>query len=179
MFKWVSGAHGLRFVSLRYFNACGAHASGEIGEDHDPETHLIPIVLQAASGKRKSISIFGEDYPTPDGTCIRDYIHVTDLASAHIKAAQYLAAGGESDIFNLGNGVGFSVKEVISAVRRVTGRQFEVLSGPRRPGDPARLVASGEKARKVLGWAPEYTQLDKIIETAWQWHSSHPDGYTD
>ena len=177
MFYWVGRAHGLRFVSLRYFNACGAHISGKIGEAHNPETHLIPIILQVANGTRDHISIFGTDYPTKDGTCVRDYIHVTDLAQAHIRAVEYLMAGGESDIFNLGNGVGFTVREVIDAVREVTGREIKVVEEGRRAGDPAVLIASSKKARRVLGWNPEHADLNHIIETAWNWHSTHPYGY--
>jgi UDP-glucose 4-epimerase len=177
MFYWTGRAHGLRFVSLRYFNACGAHSSGQIGEAHHPETHLIPVILQAAQGVRDHISVFGTDYPTPDGTCIRDYIHVTDLAQAHILAVKYLLAGGESDIFNLGNGVGFSVKEVIEKARQVTGREIRVEYEDRRAGDPAVLIASSEKAKNVLGWKPEFADLSVIIDSAWKWHSTHPDGY--
>ena len=178
MFHWASKAHGLNYVSLRYFNACGADATGQIGEAHNPESHLIPLVLQVPNGKRESVSIYGTDYDTPDGTCIRDYIHVTDLAQAHILAVEYLARGGESDIFNLGNGVGYSVREVIETARSVTGHPIPATEVPRRAGDPARLVASGEKAKKVLGWEPEIKQLDDIIASAWKWHSTHPNGYT-
>ncbi len=177
MFQWVGHAHGLRFVSLRYFNACGAHPSGEIGEAHDPETHLIPLILQVPNGQREAISIFGNDYPTPDGTCIRDYIHVTDLAQAHILALEYLEKGGASDIFNLGNGVGFSVREVIETARRVTGHPIPTKETPRRAGDPAQLIASSEKAKTVLGWKPQYDDLETIISSAWRWHQSHPHGY--
>ena len=177
MFKWVSAAHNLKFVSLRYFNACGAHKSGKIGEDHSPETHIIPIILQVANGKRKEVSIFGTDYRTKDGTCIRDYIHVTDLAQAHILALEYLRNGGESNIFNLGNGVGFSVNEIIEASRRVTGHPIPAKTAPRRTGDPAVLVASSEKAKSILGWKPEYTNIEHIIETAWMWHKTHPEGF--
>ncbi len=177
MFKWVSKAHGMRYVSLRYFNACGAHVSGNIGEDHNPETHLIPIILQVPNGKRKAVSIYGDDYDTKDGTCIRDYIHVTDLAQAHILAVEYLRKGGKSDIFNLGNGVGFSVKEVIETARKVTGHPIPASVSPRRAGDPAQLIASSEKAKLILDWKPEHADLDDIIETAWKWHKSHPDGY--
>lgn len=177
MFKWVSKAHGMRFVSLRYFNACGAHISGKIGEDHQPESHLIPLILQVPNGKREAISIFGEDYDTKDGTCIRDYIHVTDLAQAHILAVKYLSEGKESNIFNLGNGVGFSVKEVIETARQVTGHPIPAVISPRRAGDPAQLIASSEKAKSVLGWKPEHAELEEIIETAWKWHKNHPDGF--
>ena len=177
MFKWTGRAHGLRYVSLRYFNACGAHESGRIGEAHAPETHLIPLILQVPNGKREAITIYGDDYPTPDGTCIRDYIHVTDLAMAHIQAVQYLRAGNPSNIFNLGNGVGFSVKEVIEAARAVTGHPIPAVIEGRRAGDPARLIASSEKAREVLGWNPQHDDLSKIIASAWKWHQGHLDGF--
>ena len=177
MFKWVGKAHGLRFVSLRYFNACGAHKSGEIGEAHHPETHLIPLILQVPNGKREAISIFGTDYPTKDGTCVRDYIHVTDLAQAHILAVKYLMEGNESDIFNLGNGIGFTVKEVIETAKEVTQKPIKAVEEGRRAGDPAVLIASSEKAKKVLGWKPEHADLHEIIESAWKWHSTHPEGY--
>ena len=177
MFKWTDRAHGLKYVSLRYFNACGAHVSGEIGEAHKPETHLIPLILQVPLGQRESISIYGDDYPTKDGTCIRDYIHVTDLAQAHIKAVDYLMQGNESNIFNLGNGVGFTVNEVIETARRVTGHAIPAVITPRRAGDPAQLIASSDKAREVLGWKPEHADLEEIIATAWKWHSTHPNGY--
>lgn len=179
MFHWASKAHGLSYVSLRYFNACGADATGQIGEAHNPESHLIPLVLQVPNGKRESVSIYGTDYDTPDGTCIRDYIHVTDLAEAHILAVEYLANGGESDIFNLGNGVGYSVREVIETARNVTGHPIPATEVPRRAGDPARLVASGEKAKRVLGWEPKIKRLDEIIASAWKWHKAHPEGYTN
>ena len=178
MFYWVEKAHNLHYVSLRYFNACGAHISGEIGEAHSPETHLIPIIIQTATGKRDHISIFGTDYNTKDGTCVRDYIHVTDLAQAHILAVQYLVNGGKSDIFNLGNGVGFTVKEVIEKAKEVTDKDIKVVEEGRRAGDPAVLIASSDKAKKVLGWCPEYDSLDAIISTAWKWHSTHPNGYS-
>ena len=177
MMRWTSQAHGLRYVALRYFNACGAHPSGAIGEAHDPETHLIPLILQVPNGKREKISIFGDDYPTPDGTCIRDYIHVTDLAQAHILALDYLLAGGENNVFNLGNGVGFSVKEVIDVARSVTGHPISAEVCPRRAGDPAQLVASSDKAKSVLGWKPQFADLNTIVATAWAWHKSHPNGY--
>ena len=177
MISWVAKAHGLHYVSLRYFNACGAHKSGAIGEAHNPESHLIPLVLQVPNGKREFVSIYGNDYDTPDGTCIRDYIHVTDLAKAHILAVEYLMNGGESDIFNLGNGVGYSVKEVIETARKVTGHPIPVKEEARRAGDPARLVASGKKAKEILGWEPEIKDLADIINSAWKWHSKHPNGY--
>ena len=178
MMKWVSKAHDLKFVSLRYFNACGAHKSGKIGEAHEPETHLIPLILQVPNGRREQINIFGDDYDTPDGTCIRDYIHVTDLAQAHILAVEYLQNGGESDIFNLGNGIGFSVKEVIDTARKVTGHPIPAVISPRRAGDPAQLVATSEKAKKVLGWKPEHADLEEIITSAWNWHKNHPYGFS-
>lgn len=177
MFKWVGKAHGIRYVSLRYFNACGAHKSGEIGEAHNPESHLIPIILQVPNGQRDAVSIFGEDYDTKDGTCVRDYIHVTDLAMAHILAVRYLEFGNESNIFNLGNGVGFTVKEVVECARKVTGHPIPAKISPRRAGDPAQLIASSEKAKNILGWRPEHADLEEIISSAWKWHKSHPQGY--
>lgn len=177
MFKWTSKAHDLRYVSLRYFNACGAHPNGKIGEAHNPETHLIPLILQVPNGKREYISVYGNDYDTKDGTCIRDYIHVNDLAQAHILAMEYLANGGESDIFNLGNGVGFTVKEVIDVAREVTGHSISAKEEPRRAGDPSTLIASSVKAKDVLGWKPKYADLHTIIKTAWDWHVNHPNGY--
>ena len=177
MFKWVAEAHGLRYVSMRYLNACGADENGIIGEAHNPESHLIPIILQVPNGKRETISIYGTDYDTPDGTCIRDYIHVTDLAQAHILAVKYLYNGGKSDIFNLGNGVDYSVREVIETARKVTGRPIPVTETSRRAGDPARLVASSEKAKRILGWKPVHNCLEEIIASAWNWHKKHPNGY--
>lgn len=163
-------AYGLRSVRFRYFNAAGADPQGRLGEDHSPETHLLPLVLLTAMGKRESISIFGTDYDTPDGTCIRDYIHVTDLAQAHVLGLEYLLKGGSTDVFNLGNGLGFSIQEVIEAARVVTGRPIAVTLADRRPGDPPILVGSGEKARQILGWQPEYADLKTILAHAWQWH---------
>lgn len=177
--KWADNAYGIKYVSLRYFNAAGAHISGKIGEDHNPESHLIPIILQVALGKREAISIFGDDYNTPDGTCIRDYIHVTDLAQAHILALKKLRDGGESSIYNLGNGKGFSVKEVVELAREVTGIDIKAVVAERRPGDPAVLVASSEKIQKELNWQPRYNDLRTIIDTAWQWHKNNPDGFKD
>lgn len=177
MMGWVSRAHGLKYVALRYFNACGAHPSGRIGEAHDPETHLVPVILQVPNGKRESVSVFGADYPTKDGTCVRDYIHVTDLSAAHVLALDYLLGGGDNNIFNLGNGVGFTVNEVIEAARAVTGHPIPAIVSPRRAGDPAQLVASSEKAKAVLGWKPKYDDLETILSTAWAWHKSHPNGY--
>ena len=177
MMKWVAKAHDLRYVALRYFNACGADAAGDIGEAHDPESHLIPLILQVPNGKRPRISVFGEDYDTSDGTCVRDYIHVTDLAQAHILAMDYLMAGKQSNVFNLGNGIGFTVKEVIEVARKVTGHPIPAQICDRRAGDPAKLVASSEKARSILGWDPQFADLETIVASAWKWHSAHPDGY--
>ena len=179
MMRWVSRANGVRFVSLRYFNAAGALDDGSIGEDHKCETHLIPLILQVPLGRRDHITVFGEDYPTSDGTCLRDYIHVIDLADAHILALKYLRDGGESNIFNLGNGQGFSVKEMIVAAEKVTGQKIKTEIGTRRAGDPAQLIASSEKARKILGWTPKYTNVEQVIATAWTWHKNHPHGYED
>lgn len=167
-------AHGLRSVCLRYFNAAGADPEGELGERHDPETHLIPLILQAASGRRDAITVFGRDYDTPDGTCIRDYIHVQDLVSAHALALDYLFAGGSSAAFNLGNGNGFSVQEVIDVAKQVTGRDFAVKDAARRAGDPPRLVADSTHARAVLGWQPQYDDLATIVRHAWEWEQKHP-----
>ena len=170
-------AYGIRSVSLRYFNASGADPSGLIGEDHDPEHHLIPIVLQVALGQREQVSIYGSDWPTDDGTCVRDYIHVTDLAQAHTCALDALRDGMSSTQFNMGNGSGFSVKQVIEVAEKVTGRTIKAVPADRRPGDPAVLVASSEKIRKELHWAPSFPDLETIIQTAWKWHVSHPNGY--
>jgi len=174
MLSWFHRVHGLRYASLRYFNAAGA--TSRLGEAHDPETHLIPLILQVAQGKRPSISVFGSDYATPDGTCIRDYIHVTDLAQAHLLALQALKDRDQL-IYNLGNGRGFSVREVIEVSRRVTGHPIPVVEAPRRTGDPAVLVASSEKVQRELNWRPQHPELDSIISSAWNWVSSHPDGY--
>ena len=168
-------AHGLKYIALRYFNAAGADALGRIGEQHEPETHLIPLVLQAALGVKPPLMLFGNDYDTPDGTCIRDYIHVDDLASAHLLAMDYLNAGGESGAFNLGNGAGYSVNEVIETAKRVTGREIPLTYAPRRDGDPARLVADATRAKQILGWQPAYSDLNTIIEHAWNWEKKrHP-----
>lgn len=175
--RWCYEAYDIKYTALRYFNAAGAHISGKIGEDHNPESHLIPIILQAALGKRECITIFGDDYNTEDGTCVRDYIHVTDLADAHILALNKMRKDGKSNIYNLGNGNGFSVKEVVDIAREVTGVDIKAKLGERRPGDPAVLVASAEKAKKELGWQPKYDDLGTIIETAWKWHKDHPNGY--
>ena len=179
MMRRVSAAHGVKFVSLRYFNAGGAIEDASIGEDHHPESHLIPLILQVPLGKREHITIFGDDYPTNDGTCIRDYIHVLDLAAAHQNALNYLRDGGESDFFNLGSGKGFSVKEIISTAEKVTAQKIKTVIGARRAGDPARLIASSDKARKILRWQPRFDDIEKIISTAWNWHSTHPDGFND
>lgn len=168
-------AYGLKFVALRYFNAAGA--SEGCGEDHHPETHLIPNVLAAAAGRLPHVSVFGDDYPTPDGTAVRDYIHVSDLGAAHLKALDWLAGGGRSLFLNLGNGQGYSVFQVIEAARRVTGRPIPLRIRPRRPGDPSHLVADARKARQILGWTPAWPDLDSIIETAWRWRLAHPQGY--
>jgi UDP-glucose 4-epimerase len=166
-------AHGLAAVSLRYFNVAGA--SGALGEDHEPETHLIPLVLQAAAGRRERVSVFGTDYPTPDGTAVRDYVHVDDLAVAHVLALEH-ASAGRHEVYNLGSARGYSVREVIEAARAVTGREIVAADEPRRPGDPPRLVASNERARSALGWKPERT-LEDMVADAWAWHQAHPDGY--
>ena len=177
MFQWCSKAYNLRFVSLRYFNACGAHPNGKIGEAHDPETHLIPLILQVPNGKRTDIKIYGDDYDTKDGTCVRDYIHVNDLAQAHILAMEYLVKGGSSNVFNLGNGVGFTVKEVIDVARTVTNHGIPATVEARRAGGPSVLIASSNRARHILGWQPKYDDLETIISTAWNWHKEHPNGY--
>ncbi|WP_234121367.1 UDP-glucose 4-epimerase GalE [Clostridium hydrogenum] len=177
--KWCDKAYGIKYTALRYFNACGAHVNGQIGEDHNPETHLIPIILQAASGVREKIMIFGDDYNTKDGSCIRDYVHVSDLASAHLLALKRLQNGGDSRIFNLGNGKGFSVKEVVEVARKVTGINIKAEVAERRAGDPAILIASSDKAINELGWEPKFNSLETIIETAWKWHSAHPNGYNE
>lgn len=170
IFKDYHTAYGLEFVVLRYFNAAGADPEGEIGESHNPETHIIPLVLDAASGKRADIKVFGTDYDTPDGSCVRDYIHVYDLATAHLLALHHLEAGKESDFFNLGNALGTSVLEVVKSVRKVTGKGFKVVLTDRRPGDPAKLVGSSEKAQRILGWKPIYGDIDTIVKHAWNWH---------
>ncbi|PRO65933.1 UDP-glucose 4-epimerase GalE [Alkalicoccus urumqiensis] len=177
MLHWAGEAHGIRSVCLRYFNVAGAHPVHDIGEDHQPETHLIPIILQTALGQREKISVFGDDYPTEDGTCVRDYIHVHDLIQAHLRAVDYLRGGGESNVFNLGNGSGFSVQQVIDTVEAVTGKDIPKEIAPRRAGDPAVLIASSDKARRVLDWQPEQQDLHTIVKTAWEWHQRHPEGY--
>lgn len=177
MLKWTRTAHGLNYVCLRYFNVAGASAEGEIGEAHHPESHLIPLILQVPLKKRSRITIFGDDYPTPDGTCIRDYIHVTDLVDAHILALKYLEEGGDSDSFNLGSNTGYSVLEMIEAARKITGHPIPSVISERRLGDPAVLIASSEKAKALLGWAPQHTDVEDIIASAWQWHKNHPNGY--
>lgn len=179
MMKWCSNAYELNYVSLRYFNVAGAREDGTIGEDHSPETHLIPVVLEVPLGKRKFITIFGDDYDTNDGTCIRDYIHVQDLIEAHILALHYLQNGGDSTVFNLGNNQGFSVKEIITAAREVTGHPIPEVIGERRSGDPSKLVASSAKAKEILGWAPTRTSVYQMIKDAWKWHQNHPHGYEE
>jgi len=176
MLRWMDDRFGMRYAALRYFNAAGA-PSPERGEDHDPETHLIPIVLQVALGQRESVTVFGDDYDTPDGTCVRDYIHVTDLADAHVRALHALDQGSRT--YNLGNGQGYSVREVIEVARQVTGRAIPTVVGPRRPGDPAVLVASSDRIRAELGWEPRYADLRAIVQSAWDWHRTHPHGYAD
>ena len=177
MMKDFTMAYGMDYVALRYFNAAGAALDGSIGEDHNPESHLIPLILKAAQGVRDHISIYGTDYPTPDGTCLRDYIHVLDLADAHVLAMQYLADGGASDVFNLGSEAGFSVREIIETAKTVTGIDFKVEEEARRAGDPAVLIASSAKCKKVLGWKPQHSNTEEIIKTAWQWHKEHPYGF--
>lgn len=176
---WADKAYGIKFVPLRYFNVAGAKPDGSIGEDHMPETHLLPIVLQVAMGKRDKLQIFGDDYNTPDGTNIRDYVHPLDLADAHILAVDYLKAGNPSTAFNLGSSTGFSNREILEAARKVTNKEIPAEIAPRRGGDPDVLVASSTKAREVLGWKPQFDDISKIIETAWKWHTLHPEGYQD
>ena len=170
-------AHGLRSVCLRYFNACGAAPDATIGEDHHPEEHLVPLAIYAAMGRRGALKVFGTDWPTPDGTCVRDYVHVLDLASAHLLAIRHLRGGGEGRKYNLGNGKGFSVREVLDSVGRVAGTPVPADDAPRRAGDPAVLIASSAAIREAWGWSPAYTDLDEIVRTAWAWHASHPNGY--
>ncbi|QIZ06294.1 UDP-glucose 4-epimerase GalE [Priestia megaterium] len=177
MMAWCEKAFDLHYVSLRYFNVASARSDGQIGEDHNPETHLIPVVLEAALGKRPAVTIFGEDYDTADGTCVRDYIHVEDLIDAHILALRYLQNGGESNHFNLGSSQGFSVKEIVETAKGVTGIDIPVKIGERRAGDPSTLIASSEKAKKILGWNPTRTSIHQMISNAWNWHQHHPNGY--
>ncbi|MEH7332394.1 UDP-glucose 4-epimerase GalE [Neobacillus drentensis] len=177
MISWCEQAFGIKYVSLRYFNVAGSREDGQIGEDHNPETHLIPVVLEAALGKRPAVTIFGDDYETEDGTCVRDYIHVEDLIAAHILALKLLQQGGESSIFNLGSSQGFSVKEIVGTAKAVTGIDIPVKMGERRSGDPSTLIASSEKARQVLGWNPTRTAIHQIISDAWNWHKQNPNGY--
>lgn len=176
--RWCDHAYGIKYTTLRYFNAAGAHISGNIGEDHTPESHLIPIILDVALGNRDKIMMYGDDYDTADGTCVRDYIHVSDLASAHSLAVKRLMNGGESRIYNLGNGTGFSVKEVVEIARKVTGHNIPAEVAPRRAGDPAVLIASSKKAVDELGWKPKYNTIETVIYTAWNWHKNHPNGYS-
>lgn len=177
MMQWCSQVHGVRFVSLRYFNVGGAHTEGAIGEAHDPETHLIPLILQVPLGRRESLSIFGDDYPTRDGTCVRDYIHIEDLVEAHILALKKLTAGHPGGIYNLGTGEGYTVLEMLNAARKITGHSIPAVVSPRRAGDPAVLVASPDKAMADLGWKPQHTSIEAIIASAWRFHQSHPHGY--
>lgn len=179
MMKWCDKAYGIKYAALRYFNVAGAKETGKIGEDHNPETHLIPLVLQVPLGKREAITIYGEDYDTEDGTCIRDYIHVEDLVDAHILALQYLIKNNTSNVFNLGSNNGFSVKEIIDVARKVTGHEIPAVIGERRAGDPSKLVASSKKAKEILGWSPTKTSVEKIIEDAWNWHKNNKNGYED
>ncbi|MBF8808203.1 MAG: UDP-glucose 4-epimerase GalE [Enterococcus lacertideformus] len=179
MMKWCDQAYGMRYVALRYFNVAGAKSDASIGEDHTPETHLVPIILQVALGQRDYLAIYGDDYDTPDGTCIRDYVQVEDLVMAHILALEYLKAGNKSNFFNLGSNQGYSVKEMLAAAREVTGCEIPAKIAPRRAGDPSRLVASSTKAKEILGWQPDYTEIKEIIKTAWDWHLSHPHGYKE
>ncbi|TVX89412.1 UDP-glucose 4-epimerase GalE [Paenibacillus agilis] len=179
MMRWFEQAYGMTYVALRYFNAAGASENGAIGEDHTPETHLIPLVLQVALNQREHISVFGDDYDTSDGTCIRDYIHVSDLADAHVKALQHLQDGGTSDVFNLGNGNGYSVLEIIEAARVVTGHSIPARMEARREGDPAILIADASKAREQLKWVPQWTDIQQIISSAWKWHQANPKGYAN
>ncbi|CAG8617388.1 7445_t:CDS:1 [Cetraspora pellucida] len=176
---WTENAHGLKYVCLRYFNACGAHESGEIGEDHHPETHLIPLILQVALGRRNCIKIYGNDYETKDGTCVRDYIHVTDLATAHIKALEYIVRENKSQKFNLGSGEGYTVKEVIEAARKITGHQIPEVVEARRAGDPAILIAGSTRAEQILGWKRKYNTIEDIVATAWKYHKDNINGYGD
>ena len=176
---WADLADGLKFIALRYFNVAGAMPDASIGEDHSPETHLIPIILQVAAGKRLNLQIFGNDYPTKDGTNVRDYVHVLDLADAHVLALKYLEAGNSSTAFNLGSATGFSNMEILQAARKVTDKEIPASIGPRRSGDPSTLIASSEKAKKILGWKPKFDNIEKIIETAWKWHENTPEGFGD
>lgn len=179
MMKWCDNAYGMRYVALRYFNVAGAKSDASIGEDHTPETHLVPIILQVALGQREALAIYGDDYDTPDGTCVRDYVQVEDLIAAHILALEYLKAGNESNFFNLGSNQGYSVQEMLEAAREVTGKEIPAKIAPRRAGDPSRLVASSAKAQAILGWQPKFTDVKEIIKTAWDWHVSHPNGYEE
>lgn len=176
---WADQAYGIKFVALRYFNVAGAYPDGSIGEDHGPETHLTPIILQVAAGQRDQLKIFGDDYNTPDGTNVRDYVHVLDLVDAHILAINYLKAGNDSDVFNLGSSTGFSVKQMVEAAREVTGEPIPAEIAERRPGDPDSLIAASQKARDVLQWQPQYDDVKEIIQTAWNWKQQHPRGYED
>lgn len=177
--RWSDEAYGIKFVALRYFNVAGAKEDGSIGEDHHPETHLVPIILEVAAGERDQLAIFGDDYPTKDGTNVRDYVHVVDLADGHILALEYLKAGHDSDAFNLGSSTGFSNKEMLEAARKVTGKEIPAKMAPRRAGDPSTLIAASDKARKTLNWQPRFDNVEDIIRTAWNWKQTHPAGYND
>jgi UDP-glucose-4-epimerase len=179
MMKWADAAYGVKYIALRYFNVAGANENGLIGEAHNPETHLIPLILQVPLGKREKIMVYGDDYQTKDGTCVRDYIHVIDLINAHILAMNKLREGYDSDVFNLGNGSGFTVKEMIEAAKKVTGFEIPVEITPRRSGDPAVLVASSKKARKILGWEPKFTNVEEVIRSAWNFHTTHKNGFEE
>lgn len=179
MMHWFDVAHGIKYVALRYFNAAGAHENGKIGEDHDPETHLIPLILQVPLGQREYISVYGDDYSTRDGTCVRDYLHVSDLADAHILAMNKLRNGGQSDVYNLGSGSGFSVLEMIEVARKVTNHPIPAIIVDRRAGDPAVLIASSDKIKRELGWSPRKDNVNTLIQDAWNWHSNHPNGYKE
>jgi len=175
--NWYDKIYGIKNICLRYFNACGASLDGKIGEDHEPETHIIPVAIQVALGQKEKFILFGDDYPTPDGTCIRDYIHVLDLASAHIKALEYLFEKNQSDYFNVGTGKGYSNKEILEMVKKISGVDFKIEIGKRREGDPAAIYADNSKIKKILGWEPKYSDLETIIKTAWDWHKNHPSGF--
>ena len=175
--RWYDEIYGIKNICLRYFNAAGADLEGRIGEDHQPETHIIPLAIKTALGQQEEFTLFGDDYPTPDGTCIRDYIHVLDLASAHIKALEFLQKENRSDIFNVGTGNGYSNKQILEMVKKISGVDFPIKIAPRRPGDPAAIWADNKKIKKVLGWQPKYSDLEIIIRSAWKWHQSHPFGF--
>jgi UDP-glucose 4-epimerase len=177
MLPWYETVYGLRSVALRYFNAAGAALDGSIGQDHEPASHIITIAIQTALGRRPAFPLLGNDYPTADGTCIRDYIHILDLAAAHVAAVEHLDAGGASDIFNIGTGTGYTNWQVLHAIQRISGVDFPIEVKPRRLGDPMALIADATKLRRQLGWSPQYSDLDTVVGSAWEWHRSHPDGY--